>query len=246
MKILSHNWYWAQGHPFDTDLPGEPREEILLALAKMYRRAEADLLCLQEVQDEAAFRRVADALCMQGCFTPGGELTQYGGATLWRGGGGELVHDSAGSGPPPQRMWQLVRTPPGLVVANVHLPSSRQLGAERAAAARIAELETMLGAADAPDVVLGDFNEQPGGPVGDLLSGRGYLDAAVLSGRSVAPSSVGGGRGDQIWLRGGLGAALVEYAVSGPEDMATQVAGKEYLSDHFGLWVVLDTEGLGA
>jgi len=244
MQILSHNCYWFQGHPFDSDAPGAPHEEIFPALVALYRRIGAGLVCLQEVQDEAAFRLLAGELGMDGRHTPGGALPQYGGAVLWRGGGGgELLIDSAATGPPPQRMWQLARSASGLVVANVHLPSARQLGSELAAAARVAEMETVLGADTSPDVVLGDFNEQPGGPVGGLLSERGYLDAAVLGDCAARPTALGGGRGDQIWIREGLRASLVEYAVPEPETLATGIAGKKYLSDHLPLWVVLDVEG---
>jgi len=274
MQILSHNCYWFQGHPFDTDAPGAPHEEIFPALVALYRRIGADLVCLQEVQDEATSRRLAGELGMDGRFTPGGELLQYGGAVLWReggeaatrrvqvvgaaephdgpapgailkGAGGELVCDSGGADPPPQRMWQLIRSASGLVVANVHLPSSRQLGRERAAAARVAEMESVLGADTSPDVVLGDFNEQPGGPVGRLLSSRGYLDAAVLHDCAARPTALGGGRGDQIWIREGLRGSLVEYTVPGAETLATGIAGKESLSDHLPLWVILDVEGEG-
>ena len=133
-------------------------------------------------------------------------------------------------------MWQIVRSSDGLVVANVHLPSSRQLGAERAAAARVAELEAVLAAEAAPDVVLG-------GPVGALLSAEGYLDAAVLHECEGRPSTPGGGRGDQIWIRGGLRGSLVEYAVLGPEALETDIPGTEFLSDHLPLWVVLDAKG---
>ena len=247
MKILCHNCYWLQGHPFETDRPGAPVAEIASALVELYRRAGAGLLCLQEVQDEAAFGFLRDALAMEGAFTPGGGFVQYGGASFWSEGsarGGRPVADSVSAGADVQRMWQLVEVASGetpVVVAHLHLPSARQLGPGGAAAARVSELAAGIDLrTPEPDVVLGDFNEQPGGPVGELLAGRGYLDAAVLADLPARPTGVRGGRGDQIWIRKDLRGELVEYALVDREHFAAEAAGKEYLSDHLPLWVTLD------
>ena len=121
-------------------------------------------------------------------------------------------------------------------VGNIHLPSSRQLGRQAAAEQRLRELQAVLDRDDPPAVLLGDFNEQPGGAVGDCLGRRGYLDAAVLTGWADRPSSLGG-RGDQIWIRDSLRARVAEYGVM--DRLSLTAGGREPLSDHFPVWIAL-------
>ena len=103
---------------------------------------------------------------------------------------------------------------------------------------RLEELE--MATESMPDVVIGDFNEGPGGAVAGYMAERGYLDAAVLRGKGDVRSSVGGLRGDQIWIRSDLGVRLAEYSVLSKGDLATRLDGKTYLSDHLPLWIRLE------
>ena len=128
-----------------------------------------------------------------------------------------------------------------VTVCNVHLPSARQLGREGAAVRRIEELAASI--QSLPDVVLGDFNEPPGGAVTQFISRNGYQDAAVLMGRPDVPTSVGGSRGDQIWVRSDLRERVLEYGVLAKEDLAISLGEKVYLSDHVPLWVRLEAGG---
>jgi len=243
-RIASHNVFWFQGRPFAPDSPGAPEPRILGALAALHRGLGADLLCLQEIQNEVAFRQAADALGMDGAYSPGGAMPQYGAAAFWRWG--RLLADSGGAAVRPQRVWQLLEIPAGagrLAVANCHLPSSRHIPEEEAAACRISELGTVLAGARRPDVILGDFNEQPGGGLGRFLSTQGYLDAAVLTGRQGLGTTPGGNRGDQIWVRRELAAAVTGYGVISEPEMRAALPGKQHLSDHFPLWVDIAPEG---
>jgi endonuclease/exonuclease/phosphatase family metal-dependent hydrolase len=238
--ILSHNIFWLQGVPFETDEPGDPRADVLEALISVYAEINPDVICLQEVQSRAAFDLIRSAVGMDGTYCPGATLSQYGGATFWHSG--RPVSDGTGAEDPPQRVRQLSEIDTGqsgsLVVCNVHLPSSRQLGEEGGAARRLEELETAT--ESMPEVVVGDLNEGPGGAVIGYMGERGYLDAAVLRNKGDVPSSVGGLRGDQIWIRSDLGVRLAEYSVLPKGDLATQLDAKTYLSDHLPLWIRLE------
>ena len=151
--------------------------------------------------------------------------------------------DSSGAEDPAQRVWQVVdvegeEESDDLRIANLHLPSSRQLGAEASAAKRISEVDDVL--AYEPDVIVGDWNEKPGGPLTELMSSRGFVDAAVVSGREDTTSSIGGGRGDQIWVAKGLASRLVGYGAVDVSDFGVEdVEGKTHVSDHLPIWIDL-------
>lgn len=142
-----------------------------------------------------------------------------------------------------QRMWQTAEVTTGafrLRVCNVHLPSERQLGPERAAAQRISEVVDAISSTGAsPDVVLGDLNELPGGALVDCMAEQGYTDAAVLSGRAGKPTKLAGGRGDYIWIKNHLGDNLSSYDVAAKTELACNYAGKSFTSDHLPLWITL-------
>jgi endonuclease/exonuclease/phosphatase family metal-dependent hydrolase len=245
LTILTHNAFWFQGVPFPTDRPGRPLPGIMEALVEIYRRLGADVLCVQEIRDEETFGRLAAALRMAGGYTPGGVLSQYGGAALWRQG--RFLEDSRLQEPRPQRMWQLADVwagqGPPIRVCNVHLPSSRQLGAG-AEGQRLKELSCVIEREVRPGVVLGDFNEPPGGPVCQYMAGKGYSDAAALTGQGFRPTGLGDGRGDYIWVERTLRQALMEYGAMPKHLTAANHAGREYLSDHLPVWITLDPERL--
>jgi len=241
MRIVSHNAFWFQGVPFTTDRPGAADMGVLATLAAVYRGLAPDVLAVQEIQDARTFGRLGGVLGMPGAYCPGAELPQYGGATFWRSG--VLLADSRQAGVAPQRMWQVVRVPAGeiaLVICHVHLPSARQLGAA-AGARRLIELHAAMNQAHPPGVVLGDFNEAPGGPLSGRLARAGYVDAAEAAQDADRPTGPGGGRGDQIWVHQNLQGRLAGYGVLPAEAMGAQQAGKQHLSDHFPVWIELDT-----
>ncbi len=239
LAIVSHNALWFQGAPYRSDRPGPADAAILSRLARIYRQLRADLLCLQEIQDEATFRAISAKVAMDGTYCLGGELAQYGGAVFFRKG--DLVADSRSTGAKTQRTWQVVELG-SLVLANVHLPSSRQLGEAVASERRIAELARLLAREPRPSVLAGDFNEQPGGTVEDFLRGRGFLDAAVAVGKADRPTALGGGRGDYVWVHQSLGERLIEYGVMDAADLAFSRPGKTSLSDHLPVRVALALE----
>jgi len=241
LTILTHNVFWFQGAAFPTDKPGKPRANVLEGLARLYRAVAADVLCFQEIQHEHAFDLLGQALGLAGHYTPGGTLSQYGGATFWREGA--CRRDSLGCRPSPQRMWQLVDARPGrseaVCLCNVHLPSSRQLG-PAAGTRRLEELACIIEAKPRPTIILGDLNEMPGGPVSEYLASMGYCDAAAMTGQTFRPSGLGDGRGDYVWVHSSLAERVIEYGVLPKERMIAAPAGEEFLSDHLPLWLTLE------
>lgn len=241
--ILSHNTFWFQGAPFPSDNPPEPDPNVLRRLCAIYRQVSPNVICLQEIQSQAAFAMVRDCLGMSGCYCPGTTLPQYGGAVFWRTGCGKPAQDCRQAAHGNQRMWQVVEASAGgrrLLICNIHLPSHRQIGRAQAAAQRVAELQNLLrGCATQPEVIAGDFNEQPGGPAGAYLESQAYADAAVLAERAHLPTNTAAGRGDYLWLKRQDAGGLLAYNVVRQEDLAWDQPGKQYLSDHLPLWITL-------
>lgn len=244
MRIVSHNVFWFQGHPFATDRPGAADAHILDSLCALYRSLSPAVLCLQEIQDQATFLAVQARLEMDGAYCPGGHLPQYGGAVFWRTDG-RCIADSRTAGSPIQRMWQLVEARAGdlrIRVCNVHLPSNRQLGPEASGPRRVEDLRSAIETTSGPpDILAGDLNELPGGPVGQYAAACGYADAAVLTRREALPTNLAGSRGDWILIRRDLAHALTDYHAVPAADVELERESKTHLSDHLPLWVTLRT-----
>ncbi len=244
MRILCHNCYWFQGHPFETDAPGDPDPDVLSRLAGLYVESAADVILLQEVQSQSAFDQIRHALGMDGHYTPGRELPQYGGAAFWREG--RLVDDSLSADAPVQRMWQIVEAGTAdetVTVANLHLLAGRQVGADEARRRRPIEAASAVDRDVPPDAIMGDFNEPSDEAVGELLAGRGYSYAAELPGGDPSPTGVRGGRGDLAWISKGLLGRFTAHRVLPQVAFGAEPIGKETLSDHMPHWVDLDTGG---
>ncbi len=234
ITIASHNAYWMQGHPFAGDRPGGAVDGIVSGLAGHYRDIGADLLCLQEIQSPEAFGAVAAAMHAPGEYTPGRELGQYG--TCFLSAAARMLADS--SSLPFTRAFQIIELD-GLRVANVHLPSGRQLGPEAGAARRVAEIRSVVEHESRPVVICGDLNERPHRAVSEYLAGAGFVDAAEITGNGDRCTSIGGVRGDYIWVSGSVAARVESYGVRKPHELLADVDGKSFLSDHLPLWVSL-------
>ena len=243
ITVVSHNAFWMQGHPFEGDQPGGPVEAIVSGLADRYRGVRPDVLCLQEIQSAEAFGAISAAMALPGSYTPGRELRQYGACAL--SADARILADSGSTPAPFTRAFQLIEAGAagrGLRIANVHLPSGRQIGAAEGAARRLAELEAILRLDPPPDVLCGDLNERPGGAVSDYLARQGFVDAAAITGNADRCTSIGGTRGDYIWLRRSIADRLRDYGVCPPADFLADVPGKTFLSDHLPLWISVEAD----
>lgn len=230
--LVSHNVFWFQGVPFLTDQPAAPQAEIWKRLCEIYQTIQPDVLCLQEIQSDAVAQAVAERLGMAHVYHRGGNFPQYGGAVFSRWPMQEIAF--------PQDvsidrvlLGVAVHLPdfPALHLANVHLPSSRQRGAEGGQTQRLLELSMLTGKAD---LLLGDFNETPDGKSAAFLKERGYADVAEICGAGKEPSNIAasGHRGDMIWLSENLTSRLDGYFVIPKEKLAFNDLEKTFLSDH--------------
>ena len=240
LRVVSHNVFWFQGQPFKTDQPQGPDAAVLGALAQMYHKLDIDLLCMQEVQSRQAFEQVGAVLDHAGGYTPGAHFSQYGAASF--GPTIRVLADSQSADNKPQRVWQLLQITKddrSLIVGNLHLPSARHVTGEQAQAHRVAELQMVINQPQMPDVILGDFNEALGGCVDAFLTSQGYLDAATLAGKRDLPTTPRGRRGDQIWVHQTIAGQIVDFGAVNSDDMQAGCLGKEFLSDHFPIWIDL-------
>lgn len=242
LRILSHNAYWFQGHPFSDSRPGPPNPPILGALARLYRELSPDAVCLQEVQDEPSFAEAASALKFEGHYCPGGRRPHYGGAVFWRRG--RYLGDWRDAPATPQRVWQVFEVPlrPGVAVsvAGVHLTSARHMSEAEASCTRVADLTCLLDVGKKPIVIAGDFNEPPSGSASAFLAHQGYIDVATLVDDAPASTGVNKSRSDQIWLLESCLPAFRGFTAISWERLACHVPGKTTLSDHLPLYVDLD------
>ncbi|MCX7590929.1 MAG: endonuclease/exonuclease/phosphatase family protein [Kiritimatiellae bacterium] len=237
LRILTHNVFWFQGVPFDTDQPGPVNQTVWDECLSVYFRLKSTILCFQEVQNEAVARSLAAALGLSHYYTAGRELKQYGGCIL--AGAGKLIASSNSAGSLFQRMWQILayETSTGKVItiANVHLPSDRQIEPAEAAQKRVDELRQVL--ALAPDILCGDLNERPHGRVTMELEAAGYRDCAEFTHNEDRSTSIGARRTDYIWVRSCLAGRVCGYGLVPFHSFLSKAPGKTFISDHLPLWI---------
>lgn len=239
VRLLSHNVFWFQGYPFTSDQPSVPREDILDGLAKLYVENNVDILCLQEVQSEEAAKAIASRIGVLGehyLYQAGGRLPQYGGAIFSRWPLQPLQIAEEGYQPERILLGATVQLPDGqsLRVANIHLPSNRQLGAQ---GGKLRLLEAAK-AADKADVIVGDFNMAP--PT--LLNESDYLDVAEVCGANNLVTQLYTYRGDQVWLTQKMKDKLRGFIFIPREklDIHKKDSEKTLLSDHWPVGLLLD------
>jgi len=243
VKIISHNVYWFQGHPFSESCPGAPNQEILRRLCTLYREKEAAILCLQEIQSEDVAMAVAAEMQMDVLYTPGAIHAQYGSmiATSLRSpfrlpnGAPTILERSL--------VAARVPLPSGtLGVTSIHLTSGRQTSPAEAKAARVREISEFLTSHGVEtDILAGDFNEDPDGEVAGLLRARGFVDTASVFGKASIGASVSGTRRrDLIWVKAKWQSRLLDYGVVQEELAVSDLKGKSFLSDHRPVWITLE------
>ncbi len=241
MRILTHNVYWFQGSP-----PVWGRElikdspEIVEQLALLYRDADADVVCLQEVHRDEPALTIARALDSASVLrVSGGKLPDYGGAILTRGEAtlrdatrsDTLVHERVH-----MRVTVAYRGSP-IEIAALHLPSNRYAPDKAAGTrARITELDHALEVTPRPAIILGDLNSRPNKAVYRHLSSLGYTNAETLSGSGPPPNRI-----DYVWLDETIADRLVSFSVldTGRFRRTRDDGSRFALSDHPPLLVEL-------
>jgi len=240
-RIVSHNTCWFQGFPYEALDPDAPHPEVLDRLTAIYRKLEADVVCLQEVQHAEMANIALSRLETNAAFTPGGAYPHYGCATY----SNQAIQLAEGrlSVNPPQRAWQICRVgtlDSELIIANVHLTSDRFLTKADAAQARMEDLRALLSFDKPIDVICGDFNEGPREAAAITLEHAGFIDAAIATGTELPSTGVGKKRSDQIWIRKELEAAITGFGATDWDVLEFLALGKKVLSDHLPLWLELN------
>lgn len=246
LRILSHNAYWFQGHPYPDSEPGDPCDPVLEGLVDLYRNIDPDVICLQEVQSEASFAAAVKALEYHGQYCPGARRIHYGGAMLWKRG--DYLGDYRDTEAQPQRVWQLAEARLNgnarLPIASVHLTSTRHITEAEASCTRVADLAQMLERNPRPMVIAGDFNEAPSGSSSAFLAHLGYVDTATLVDDAPESTGVNKSRSDQIWIHQELLPAFRGFEAIGWDRLRCDIPGKVALSDHLPLRIDLDVATL--
>jgi endonuclease/exonuclease/phosphatase family metal-dependent hydrolase len=242
VRAVSLNVYWLQGYPHEADMPGPPNERIVDELAALLHSADADALCLQELQDADVYARLSAGAGMEGAWIPGGEEPHYGGAVLWRRG--QLLGSSSRVSPPARRVWLNASIPFGtdtLSICCVHLVSNKMGGAQ-AEPLRERDLQSLLTHAGEADIIAGDFNEGPGGGASAMLDDAGFVDAAEHTSYACCSTGIKKPRSDQIWVRRTAASRIADFGVVSWERFRAPCAGKAFLSDHLPLWLDMRKE----
>lgn len=211
------------------------KPEVFGSLMEIYASAAPGLACLQEVHRPDLAEEAARRLGLPAWLhAPGGLRPDYGCAVL--GADGVALADLTREGGTPlhDRVHVRASVPWNgamLEVAVIHLPSNRYAASpEEGEAARMAELERVLGSQPMPDVVLGDMNCLPESGPYRLMERRGYVDAATAGGRE--PGS--GRRIDYVWLSPASVRRLAKFERldRGPFQRADAQDSPWRLSDH--------------
>lgn len=234
VTVVSHNAFWFQGVPYPGAEPGSVNEAVFAQLMEIYQSLSPDLLCLQEVHEQAIAERIGGILNMRCHYTPGCRERVYGGATFWSSRAQVRVRDFRDDASlTPFRSWQRVtwRIPGGTVcLTHLHLPSPRSTGGSDVESVQERELNRFVLQTDfRSDVILGDFNARADAPHVQALRHYGYHDAAALG--SFPP---GPGLFDQIWLSEAMSRQCFKYRVVNldAEQYRPRDAHKSRLSDH--------------
>ncbi len=240
-KILSHNVYWLQGVPFETDQPGLPRESIVSGLFDLYTPLNIDLYCFQEIQSQEAANQVASLFNQNVNYSSGNELIQYGGLCS----SALQIKAVDTHNMDFNRLCQVIDITVGknqFRIANIHLPSNRQLGAAASQLKKRAEMSQLLETFNDIDIICGDFNNYEGSDIYQCLLDFNYVDTAEIFNRKDESSVIGDTkrRGDFIWVTPSLSTQVCAYDIISKDRLQITHGDKTYLSDHLPVTITLE------
>lgn len=236
MKIICQNVYWFQGYPAEVN-----REivngEAYISLVKIYQSIQADILLLQEIQNEKTARKIANDLGMKYIYNAGEEINWYGGVVLYKPDL-KVEQVCCRFEVQFQRVYQIVTVSiqnKKIKLCNVHLPSDAQLSSEMAEKKRKVEMSLLVGLQ--PDLICGDFNENEGSSrqLFDLLESHKYFDAISHNCQNNRASKIKDKRGDFIYVKDDLKSMIEFFYTVDLKQYKTDNREDFYLSDHFPL-----------
>lgn len=234
MRIICQNVYWFQGYP------AEVNREIVNSsaynsLLKIYQSIQADIILLQEIQNEKTAQKIANDLEMKYFYNAGEEIKWYGGVVLYKPHlNVEQVSNKFEE--QFQRVYQIVTVSiqdKKIKLCNVHLPSDAQLSPEMAEKKRKVEMSLLIGLQ--PDLICGDFNENEGASrqLFDLLESHKYFDAISYNCQSNRASKIKDKRGDFIYVKNDLESMIDFFYTVDLKQYKIDNRDDHYLSDHF-------------
>jgi endonuclease/exonuclease/phosphatase family metal-dependent hydrolase len=239
--LLNHNIFWQQGMPYESKGEHPPIPAIKNELIKLYYSLDVDFLCLQELQSENACKDIADAFGFKNWqWTPGKNQKPYG-IMMASSYSGEFTDHRTWDLPDedtPQRALMTFQIHQGLKIANLHLPSGRNLSTRTKEQSHVSEIELLM--EQQPDLVVGDFNALHFEEAGNILRSRGYAHASDSPFGNQNRTCVKQPREiDHVWLRKELLEQVLLYEPLPIVCMKKVIKDKSAISDHIPLILVL-------
>ena len=235
MLILNQNVYWFQGYPADDSQKIELKQSVFQKLITLYKSIAPDIILLQEIQSSEIAQKTAFAMDMHYFYTPGEEISRYGGMVLYK----KKLNLSllkVNFAVQFQRVCQLVEIKDkGLILCNLHLPSDAQISLEQAIVKRREELSGIFESTQKPDIICGDFNEnefQPCPSVEFTLQNQ-YYDAISHNIQKNRNTKIKGKRGDYIFIKNENKDSIQTFYTIDLEDYKVKHQDDFHLSDHF-------------
>ncbi|PCJ59258.1 MAG: hypothetical protein COA79_11200 [Planctomycetota bacterium] len=240
-KLLSQNVFWYQGVPFESDQPQNANQKILKYLSEIYLSENIDLYCFQEIQSQETVNSLKSLLSIEGVYTPGNQLRQYGGGVLSK----NIIESIESNDLNFDRLIQISNISfqeTQLKISNLHLPSNRHLGVEGSKKKKINEMTALLLSHSDLDIICGDFNDYEGSEIYSFMSKNGYFDSADILNKKHLTTGITEKkkRGDFIWINSELKNNIVNYEVIPKEKLIPSGINKTFLSDHLPVIITLE------
>jgi len=211
------------------------RLDIIRTLANFYYSLKPQIICLQEVPSLKDARKIANLVKMDVYYEPGKSNPKYGGAILidsaYFSKRLSLANLSRGTFERGCLMVQVLNRNVYFTVCNLHLPSNIKRTPEEGSYVRVREIASAI--SFLPEIIVGDLNERPDGPVYQKLEKAGYIDTGGIQKRGEIPTC-NNARIDYIWVHKKANLKLVEYRVLDQPKLSVFLARRiQAISDHF-------------
>ena len=235
MLILNQNVYWFQGYPADDSAKIKVKESVFQGLITLYKSIAPDIILLQEIQSAEMAQKTAFAMGMSYYYTPGEEISRYGGTVLFKKNL-NLSLLKMNFNIQFQRVCQLIEiNDKRLILCNLHLPSDAQISIEQAIIKRREELSAIFESSKKPDIICGDFNEDEFQhcPSIEFTLQNQYYDGISHNIQKNRNTKIKGKRGDYIFIKNEKKDSIQAFYTIDLEEYKIKHQDTFHLSDHF-------------
>lgn len=242
MLLLSQNVYWFQGYPAENPSDIKLKPVVFDKLISLYKSIKPDIILLQEIQSSAIAEKTASALDMSYFYTPGEEITRYGGLALFKKDI-DLRLLKPNLKIQFQRFYQLLELKnKNLILCNIHLPSDAQITEAQAIVKRREELGAIFESNQKPDILCGDFNENEfqNWPTVEFTLQQQYFDAISHNIQKNRNTKIKNKRGDYIFLKKEKQDLLKSFYTVDLEEYKSKNQDAYHLSDHFPVCIEIE------